>query len=246
MIKPCARKALLFLLLLESGLIPAQNFTSFKVTGTHAGDFAESNHCGASLAAGARCIIDIGFMPHGATARAAALTLVDTASSAPQAVALTGTGLPGPTLNLSVTSIAVTAATGTGGPLPPPPINFTANQADATTYFYKISYGGTAVGGVTAGGEVSVTSGATNPLIGKNPLGYAIGGTLSGSMGAANSILGRGFVPPGILAAGTYHDNVIVAVCHDAACTKPVGFSRRASKAWWRPAPVTARSAATR
>jgi hypothetical protein len=91
------------------------------------GDFAVSNNpCGASLAAGANCIISVTFTPTALGARAGNLTITDNAVGSPHTVPLTGTGtgtpdfgLTGPTTVLPVTlgqtlNFSVTV-TGTGG-----------------------------------------------------------------------------------------------------------------------------------
>jgi hypothetical protein len=57
------------------------------------GDFAISNNpCGASLAAGANCIISVTFAPTAVGARAGTLTITDNAGGSPHTAALAGTG----------------------------------------------------------------------------------------------------------------------------------------------------------
>lgn len=56
------------------------------------GDFAETNACGTSLAAGASCTIAVSFTPTVAGSRSGSLTLADSAASSPQTVVLAGTG----------------------------------------------------------------------------------------------------------------------------------------------------------
>jgi hypothetical protein len=65
--------------------------TGITFTG-NAGDFAQTNNCGASLAAGATCTINVAFRPASSGARAATMAI---ASSNPTALAvsLTGTGV---------------------------------------------------------------------------------------------------------------------------------------------------------
>ncbi len=66
--------------------------TSIALTGTNPGDFLESNGCGSSLAASANCTITVTFKPTAGGARAAAVTLTDSAANSPQSIALSGTG----------------------------------------------------------------------------------------------------------------------------------------------------------
>ena len=56
------------------------------------GDFAETNTCGDSLAAGASCTISVFFAPTAAGTRTGLLTLTDGASNSPQTASLSGTG----------------------------------------------------------------------------------------------------------------------------------------------------------
>ncbi len=56
------------------------------------GDFAETNTCGAPVAPGSSCTLQITFTPSAAGTRTGVLTLVDNAPDSPQTVALTGVG----------------------------------------------------------------------------------------------------------------------------------------------------------
>src|SRR5207344_2065285 len=57
------------------------------------GDFSQNNNCGASLAAGAACTIQVVFTPTASGVRTGTLTITDNAANSPQSVALTGSGL---------------------------------------------------------------------------------------------------------------------------------------------------------
>jgi len=59
---------------------------------TASGDFAQTNDCGASLAATASCTLSVTFTPTAAGSRTGALTITDNASGSPHTVALAGTG----------------------------------------------------------------------------------------------------------------------------------------------------------
>ena len=77
--------------------------SGITITGTNAGDFAQTNTCSAAVAAGANCSISVTFAPSAAGPRAGTLTVTDnnngTAGST-QTVSLTGTGTaPGVTLS---------------------------------------------------------------------------------------------------------------------------------------------------
>ena len=68
------------------------SIASIAVTGANASDFAQTNTCGTSVAAGANCAIAVMFTPSAAGSRTAALSITDNASGSPQTVSLTGTG----------------------------------------------------------------------------------------------------------------------------------------------------------
>ena len=60
------------------------------------GDFAivaGSNTCGSTLAVGAQCTLQLVFAPNGAAARTGAFTVTDNATTSPQGLQLTGTGV---------------------------------------------------------------------------------------------------------------------------------------------------------
>jgi len=70
------------------------------------GDFAQSNNCGSSVAAGASCTISITFTPTTTGTRAGVVKITDNASGSPHMVTLSGAGLPpGPAVSLSSTSL---------------------------------------------------------------------------------------------------------------------------------------------
>jgi hypothetical protein len=68
------------------------NITGISVTGTNAGDFAQTDTCG-SVIPGGNCTISVTFTPSLTTPETAAVTIADNATNSPQAVALTGTGI---------------------------------------------------------------------------------------------------------------------------------------------------------
>ena len=68
------------------------NFTGITITGTNAGDFAQTNTCGTSIAAGASCTITVTFKPTAQGTRSAAVSINDDGGGSPQKVILSGTG----------------------------------------------------------------------------------------------------------------------------------------------------------
>jgi len=81
-------------------LINEKNATPLNITGiSTSGDFAETDTCGTSLAAGLQCTLSVTFVPTVPGSRSGSITLTDDASSTPQVVALSGTGI-GPFVTL--------------------------------------------------------------------------------------------------------------------------------------------------
>lgn len=81
------------------------------------GDYAETNSCGTSVAAGASCQISILFTPTASGTRAGSLTVSDDASGSPHTVSLTGNGSAAPAAGSATPSgtysIAVLGTVGT-------------------------------------------------------------------------------------------------------------------------------------
>lgn len=66
--------------------------TNLSITGTNAGDFAQTNTCGASVAPKKSCTISVTFKPTTTGTRSASVSVTDNAGASPQTVPLTGTG----------------------------------------------------------------------------------------------------------------------------------------------------------
>lgn len=71
----------------------ALTVSSIVVTGTNAGDFAQTNNCPTTLAANASCTINVTFSPLLTGLRQATIDLSDSALGSPQPIALQGTGM---------------------------------------------------------------------------------------------------------------------------------------------------------
>jgi hypothetical protein len=131
----------------------ALSITSLALTGTNASDFAQSNTCGSSLAAGAKCTIAVMFTPSVAGTEAASLNIADNSSGSPQTVPLSGAGTHDVILSWTasttpgVVGYDVYRGTTSGGPYPTQlnstPVNGTT-YCDATaqagqTYYYVVT-----------------------------------------------------------------------------------------------------------
>jgi hypothetical protein len=67
--------------------------SSVSITGTNAGDFAQTNNCPSTLAPNASCQISVTFKPTAGGARSANLQVAYNTTGSPQTVPLSGTGL---------------------------------------------------------------------------------------------------------------------------------------------------------
>jgi hypothetical protein len=85
----------------------ALSITSIATTG----DFAQTNTCGSSLAAGANCAISVTFTPTATGTRNGTLTITDDAAGSPHTVALSGTGAESFALVMAPGSSVSTAVT---------------------------------------------------------------------------------------------------------------------------------------
>jgi hypothetical protein len=77
---------------------------SVTLTGAKPGDYAQSNTCPATVAAGATCTITVTFTPTGSGTRNATISVSDNSSSGTDSASLTGTGAY-PTVSFTPTSL---------------------------------------------------------------------------------------------------------------------------------------------
>lgn len=129
----------------------AINVNEIEVGGPNSSEFAESNTCGRTLAAGASCIISVTFAPSSRGSRTAKVSVFDDASNSPQTIGLAGTGIA-PVVSLSVTALtfADQPVNTTSGPQP-----FTlSNTGDAAL----------TVAGIVASGDFAQTNDCATPV----------------------------------------------------------------------------------
>jgi hypothetical protein len=84
------------------------SITSVSITGTNPGDYSDTSTCGATLAPGASCTINVTFKPTTTGTRNATLQVTDNATGSPQQVTLTGVGVSG---SLTLTPSTLTFST---------------------------------------------------------------------------------------------------------------------------------------
>lgn len=91
---------------LYNGQMATLSISSFTFTGANASDFAQTNTCGGTVAAGQACTVNVTFTPSATGTRTATLNVNDDAGNSPQTVSLTGTGTGGgPVVVLAPTSM---------------------------------------------------------------------------------------------------------------------------------------------
>ncbi|HLJ33130.1 MAG TPA: N,N-dimethylformamidase beta subunit family domain-containing protein [Ktedonobacteraceae bacterium] len=90
----------------NSGNAPL-NISNIALSGTNAGDFAQTNNCPSTLNNGASCTISVTFTPGATGTKSASVTFTDNAPDSPQNLALSGTGsVLAPAVSLSPTSLS--------------------------------------------------------------------------------------------------------------------------------------------
>jgi hypothetical protein len=90
-----------------NNLSAALTIAGVSIQGANASNFAQTNTCGSSLAAGAKCSIDVTFSPTTVGALTANVAIANNAIPSPIPVAFSGTGVaPAPVVSLSSTTVA--------------------------------------------------------------------------------------------------------------------------------------------
>ena len=157
------------------------SITSLAVKGTNFSNFAQTNTCGKSLAAGAHCTISVTFTPSASGSRTASLSITDNAKGSPQTVSLSGTG--------TLTAATGTAATGTAAlvSLSPTSLAFGNQAVDMTSTAQTVTLSN------TGNAALSITSLA---LTGTNASDFAQSNTCGSSLAAsANCTIAVMFTP---------------------------------------------------
>jgi hypothetical protein len=112
--------------------------SSITITGANAGEFAQTNNCGTSLAAGASCKINVTFRPANAASKSATVSITDNADGSPHTVSLSGTGTTGaatPVILNNVTTNINVLANGGNCYTPSPVTSFPVTAAQVWLYF---------------------------------------------------------------------------------------------------------------
>lgn len=125
---------------------------------TAGGDFAQTNNCGATLAVGSSCTVNVTFTPSAAGARSGAITITDSAAGSPHSVKLTGTGTttappPASDFSLALTPGSSTVAAGQSA-------SFTLTIAASGGFSQAVAL---SCSGAPAGATCTVSPGSANP-----------------------------------------------------------------------------------
>ena len=175
--------------------------TSLAITGANAGDFAQTNTCGSSVAAGGNCVVSVTFKPSLAKAETASVSMADNASGSPQAVSLSGTGTA-PAVSLSSTSLSfgnqAEGTTGTGQSVT------LSNSGNGTLYITSLAVTGANAGdfaqtntcgsSVAAGGNCTISVTFKPSLASAEAASVSIADSATGSPQAV-SLSGTGTAP---------------------------------------------------
>lgn len=87
---------------LSNGGTASLSISSITITGADPGDFSQTNNCGASVAAGSFCTINVTFKPGVTGPLTASISVADNAAGSPQTLGLTGTGTQAPQADFSI------------------------------------------------------------------------------------------------------------------------------------------------
>ena len=127
------------LTLLNVGLAPLA-ISNIAITGTNSGDFSQANNCGATLATGVSCTVNVTFTPSARGARTASLVVTDNAPVQTQSATLSGIGIAPaaavfpPAIPFGIEVVATTSASQT---------LIVSNSGDVALTIGNISIGGT-------------------------------------------------------------------------------------------------------
>ncbi len=129
---------------------------------------------------------------------------------------------PPGSLTPSVTSLSISS--GPDGKSVSNPMTFAVPAAG--TYYYRLSYVGTAIAGVSVNGVSSTIANTVNSALGPTPaLGYTIGATIHGNWTGTFAINQIQLMDAQTLGAGVYQDSMTLHACQDAACATELAGS---------------------
>jgi hypothetical protein len=90
----------------------ALTISGITIGGANPSDFAETNTCGSSLAAGVSCMISVTFTPGSVASFSATISVADSAAGSPQTASLSGAGIAAPDFTVTATPATETVSYG--------------------------------------------------------------------------------------------------------------------------------------
>ena len=167
----------------------ALSISSIALSGANAGDFAQTNNCGSSVAVGANCAVSVAFKPTATGTRTAAVTLTDNCTGGQQAVSLSGTGTAA-TASLSPTSLTF-ASQAVGATSAAQTVTLTNSGTAA------LSISSIALSGTNAGDFAQTNNCGSSVAVGANcAVSVTFKPTASGSRAAAVTLTDNGTGSP--------------------------------------------------
>jgi hypothetical protein len=183
----------------------ALSITGLALAGANPSDFAQSNNCGASVAAGGNCTISVTFTPAASGSFTAAVSVADNASGSPQTVTLSGTGAS-PGVSLSPSSLAF-------GSVPIDSVSSLQTISLSNTGNAVLSITSLAVGGANSGdfAETADTCGSSVVAGGNCTIGVTFTPSLAGAETASITVTDNaGGSPQTVALSGTGIHDVIL------------------------------------
>ncbi|HEV2351609.1 MAG TPA: FG-GAP-like repeat-containing protein [Terriglobia bacterium] len=177
-------------------------------------DYAQTNTCGASVAAGANCTINVTFTPTAAGLRGGTLTITDNAPGSPQTVTLSGMG----------TDFSVALASGSSN---------TATVTAGQTATFNLAFSGTA----GFSGTVALTCSGAPALAtcSVTPNSLALNGTTPANTTVSVTTTARGMLLPQFYvlppAPGTHEGLPLLIVLLTLATLAGMAWRRRGGRA---------------
>jgi hypothetical protein len=153
----------------------ALSITGLALAGANSSDFAQSNNCGSSVAAGSSCTISVTFTPAASGSFTGAVSVGDNASGSPQTVTLSGTGAS-PGVSLSPSSLSF-------GSLPIDSVSSLQTISLSNTGNAVLSISSLAIGGANSSdfAETADTCGSSIVAGGNCTIGITFAPSLAGA-----------------------------------------------------------------
>jgi hypothetical protein len=157
--------------------------SSVQLTGSNAGDFKLTNHCGSALAASAECSLAVTFAPSAAGNRTASVVFNDNAAGSPQTLELNGIGALSAEVSLAPQSLSF-------GNQPVATISSTETITLSNSGNTAVKISGLAIGGANSGdfADIADTCGSSLEAGGACTVGVTFNPSSAGQRTATLSV----------------------------------------------------------